>query len=596
MTANSISAAPLKLDGTFEFCVGSGDVDVTIANNGRGFVGTANFDNPRFPGRVFVNASTTVRWTSADGPLVLTVPTTVLVQIHVSSAGEDVQGASVNCDDSESPTILVDDFLVAPGVLAVGVAVQAGLGTTDASGFAFIPVWPSAASNVLACAVSQNVNGVNLRRTFEAAITGDVVHEVVMPDPPQLLTGSLTNGATGISGGIAIEASNSDGFAQGEVDSNGDFSFFVPGGTVDVRPRNGGRGFIGTGDFGNVLFPGRVFDLPSVPWTFADGPLQFLVPATILVPVHVTSGGVDVVGARVDCDDSASPTLFAADFTLHVATDTIASGVPVQAASGATNADGFAFIPMWPSNDSLECRVTQTVDGVSLRRTMIAPVTETTVELAMPEPPQLLTGTLRDLSGAVVTTPTSQITVEAENSDGFSQGPIAADGSFSFSVPAGTVNVRLRNGGRGFIGTGTFDNPAFPGRVFDLPAVSWTLDNGALAFTVPATILVPVHVTNGGDDVVGARVDCDDSASPTLIAADFTLHVATDTTIASGVPVQAASGSTNADGIALIPMWPSQDSLSCAVSQIVDGVNLRRSFSTAVQAQTVEVELNGGPS
>lgn len=195
--------------------------------------------------------------------------------------------------------------------------------------------------------------GLTAQLTGVATVAGTV--QLVLPDPPQLLTGTLkdTGGnpipSNGNGFNLMLTASNSSGRSLSNVDTSGNFSFYVPPGSVDVLLGSNSTGFFSRNDAPNAHVPGYIWNIsPTVPWSASDGPLDLTLPPVVPIAVHVTSGGGPVQGASV----SSSTTLTSAPFTLRAATGgapAITTTVDFYAGAATTDVHGDATLMVYPT-------------------------------------------------------------------------------------------------------------------------------------------------------------------------------------------------------------------------------------------------------
>jgi hypothetical protein len=288
----------------------------------------------------------------------------------------------------------------------------------------------------------------------------------------QLLTGTVvdTNGHALASNGhglnLMLTASNGAGSARSNVDLSGNISFYVPSGNLDLLLGDNGYGFFSRNDLPNPRLPGYVWTIsPTIPWTAADGPLALTLPATVPVVVHVTSGGQPVEGASVSSSDHLTST----SFTLRQATGgapAITTTADFMPGNASTDANGDATLYVYPTGgQTFTVFVSKGVQGVSLVASATGVATAAgTVNVQLPDPPQLLTGTLVDTDGHAVASNGHglNLMITASNTTGSANSNVDASGNLSFYVPSGTVDVLLGDNGYGFFSRN--DVPCLVGR------------------------------------------------------------------------------------------------------------------------------------
>ena len=560
--------------GDIAFCVPSGPIDFWLANFGYGFFNRNDLPNPRIPAYVW-NISPALEWTAADGQLDLTLPAVIPVTVHVTSGGLPVADASVSSDTmlTSMPFILRE---------ATGTVTTANFRLestrTDANGNAVFYVWPTDGQTFKVYA-STSIHGVSLTSTIEGVPTEEGFVTVELPAPPQLLTGTLkdTNGDPigGTSNGLSLmmRAQNADGAAETRVDANGNFSFYVPSGTVTVSLANHGYGFFNRNDLPNPRIPNYVWNIqPSVTWSAADGPLAFTLPAVFPVTVHVTSGGQPVANASVSSDTQ----LTTVPFTLH---DSVPDTTALfRLENTATDANGNAVLMVWPTNgQTFTVYATGNFNGVSLTTKVMGVATaEGTVNIALPDPPQLLTGTLKDTNGNPITGTANGLSLmmRAQNADGAADSRVDANGAFSFYVPAGDVEVWLANFGYGFFNRNDLPNPLLPSYVWNVsPSITWTSADGPLALTLPTVVPITVHVSTEGQPVPGARV----VSNTQLTTLPFTLHAASGTQTTAQFR-NSEGPTTDANGDAKLYVWATNgQTFTVEASATFSGVSIHGS-------------------
>ena len=454
---------------------------------------------------------------------------------------------------------------------------------------------------VMACAViavSTVAFGLAQIAPLQAASHGDQPIEVA--SLTQLLTGTIkTQSGLSLGVGIPIVASNSDGQSSTTTDANGNFSMWVPAGTVNVKPQCAG-GFLwrdaSGGDNTSIQLPGypcTYGDIDaSVPWDSTQGPLALKLPDVHRVRVHVSSGGVAVAGASVSSGSRLRSTTFelSAASGSRAAVNATIPYVPTYAGGGEkiTDVNGDAFINVWESSATFQLGASKVDHGVNLNvSTYGFSTTDSLVNLELPPPPVELTGTIKTQSGLSLGV---GIPIVASNSDGQSSTTTDANGNFSMWVPAGTVNVKPQCAG-GFLwrdasgGDNTsIQLPGYPCTYGDIDAsVPWDSTQGPLALKLPDVHRVRVHVSSGGVAVAGASV----SSGSRLRSTTFELSAASGSRAAVNatipyVPTYAGGGEkiTDVNGDVALNVWGTNgQTFSVSASGQFNGVTLNGSMS-----------------
>jgi hypothetical protein len=197
--------------------------------------------------------------------------------------------------------------------------------------------------------------------------------------PTQLLTGSALDGAGHAMAGLRLYASNTDGSNQTTVDADGNFSMYVPAGTVGVSFDKDQRSAVSP----DPMSPWYIGSPQSgaVAWTESEGPLALTFPTAHQLTVNVTSGGEPVEGASVTTNqggDNGYGAQLSSAFTLRAATDTTNAVVDQVGfnslnrwGSAATDANGDAFMWVWPTDDgTIQLDASATFQSASIHGTM----------------------------------------------------------------------------------------------------------------------------------------------------------------------------------------------------------------------------------
>ena len=175
----------------------------------------------------------------------------------------------------------------------------------------------------------------------------------------------------GCSGWCFVNAWNNDGSAEGQINSSGNFSFYVPAGTVNVVLGSNSYGFMLRDDHPNTpIQPRFVSPSPTITWTSTDGPLNFKLPNTVAVNVNVTSGGVPVAGADVRSESSltsSSNELLAANGSNPAVNATFT----FNPSSATTDANGDAVITVYETDaQTFTISASGSFNGVNLSGSM----------------------------------------------------------------------------------------------------------------------------------------------------------------------------------------------------------------------------------
>ena len=560
--ADGDNTANVTPSGDIAFCVPPGPIEVRLADPSNGFFSRNDQPNPRIPWLIESMSAPeqVLTWTAEDGSLDLTLPAVLPVVVHVTSGGAPLAGARV-----DSQTVLTSlPFTLRAATETVTTAdFRPGTAVTDADGNATLMVWPTD-GQTFSITASTIVHDVTLAKTVSGVATEAGTVEIALPDPPELLTGTFsdTNGDPIPSNGhyvnLILKAYNDNGKSQSNVDTAGNFSFYVPSGAVHVQLADPSNGFFSRSDLPNPHIPVQIESMETeVPWNPADGSLDLVLPAVIPITVHVVSGGQPVAGVSVGSFDSLTST----PFLLHpdsglMATAGFRPGAdPRNSNAPVTDANGNATLLVWPTDGqtfTVAARVT--VQGVALTGTLSeVPTEEGTVTVTLPDPPQLLTGTLKDEDGDPI--PSNghylNLMLRAFNADGVATSNVDTAGNFSFYVPAGEVSLWLREDSQGMFSRNDVPNPRIPGLIesFYGLTIPWTSADGPLALTLPSVVAITVHVTTNGEPVEGAVV----SSQNVLTSLPFTLCAAKG--IVTTADFRPWITKTDAQGYATLMVW-----------------------------------------
>ena len=560
----------VQTNGYFAFCVPDGTVDVSLAYPSTGFFNRNDQPNPNVPYYI-VNVSPSVSWTAADGELVLGLPNTKIMNVRVTENGAPAAGVTV-----ASYTRLTSESFVLHSASATSTTLsfEIGQATTNADGIASFVVYDTATPLTFTASITNQ--GVQQTATLENVDIDDADPTLVLPDPPQLLTGTLkdANGLSVPGNGngfsLSLWVANGNGYARSNVDTNGEFSFYVPGGTVDVSLAYPSTGFFNRNDQPNPEVPFYISNInPSVAWTSTDGDLALTLPATTPLQVSVTSGGAPVQGASVSSND----TLTSNTFTLHADSATTTT-LNYQLGSAQTDVNGTATFVAYPSASTFTLTASRVVEGVNQTASLTgAQVGTGVLQIVLPDPPQLLTGTLRDTNGNLIhgTGHSLGLSLWVQNDDGNARSNVDSNGEFSFYVPGGTVNVSLAYPSTGFFNRNDVPNPEIPYYVHNItPALAWTLNDGPLNIQVPAVVPVNIHIESGGTPVQNAFV----YSYQNLTSTAFEL-VAGDASTSTTAKFRPGEVKTDANGDAVLYIWPTAgETFDLSVSADVTGATL----------------------
>ena len=373
-------------DGNFSFNVPSGTVEVRLNCSSYLWRDSSSGDSTsvQLPGYpcTYGNVDAGVPWDSTQGLLALKLPDVRRVRVHVTSGGVAVAGASVSSGSRLRSTSF--ELSAASGARA---AVNATIPyvpiypdvakLTDANGDVFINVWESASTFQLVA--SKVDHGVNLTVTTYGFSTTDSLATLELPPPPVELTGTLkTQSGLSLGVGVGITAENGNGRSSTRTDVDGNFSMWVPSGTVEVRLDCSSTLWNdnSTGDSTSVQLPGYPCTYGNVdagvPWDSTQGLLALKLPDVQTILIHVTVEGVAVPGLRITSGSrlrSASFELSAASGTRAAVNATIPY-VPIRDAK-LTDANGDAAINVWATAGStFEVTATGTFNNVQLNGSM----------------------------------------------------------------------------------------------------------------------------------------------------------------------------------------------------------------------------------
>ena len=534
--ADGSNSTTVDDDGDFEMWVPAGQVDVTFSKDQR----EAWTPDPLIPWWVGNASASPVEWTESEGPLELQLPTAVPLTVKVVSGGEPVEGASVRTDEGGLGygTQNTQEFVLREATdstpelrstMQFNPINRWGQMTTDADGE--ITMWVFPTDGTIRVDASMTVNGVDLRSHVSGVDYDAGTATIVMPDPPQLLTGSVkdTSGRP-IPRAMNLVGSNADGSNSTTVDNDGNFSMWVPAGDVEISYDRNQRE-VWTPD---PMTPWWLRQAsPPVIWSSDQGPLELQLPTAVPLTVHVTSGGEPVTGATLTTATDGARLSTA--FTIREATDTTSEqDATIEFNSlnpnGSMNTDsnGNGTIWVFPTAQKIRVDASMTVNGVTLRASAAGLDFDAgTATIVMPDPPQLLTGSVKDTSGRPIP---RAMNLVASNADGSNSTTVDNDGNFSMWVPAGDVDVVFDRNQREVWSP----DPMTPWWFWEgsTTRVVWSSDEGPLELQLPTAVPLVVHVTSGGEPVADATITTDEGGRGygTQRSSEFVLREATDTT------------------------------------------------------------------
>ena len=514
--------------------VPAGQVDVTFSRDQR----EPWTPDPEIPWWVGNASASPVEWTESEGPLELQLPTAVPLTVEVVSGGEPVAGASVRTDEgglgygtqNTREFVLREATDTTPelrSTMQFNPINRWGQMTTDADGE--ITMWVFPTDGTIRVDASMTVNGVDLRSHVSGVDYDAGTATIVMPDPPQLLTGSVkdTSGRP-IPRAMNLVASSADGSNSTTVDNDGNFSMWVPAGDVEISYDRNQRE-IWTPD---PMTPWWLRQSgPPVVWSSDQGPLELQLPTAVPLTVHVTSGGEPVAGATLTTATDGAR--LSTEFTLREATGTtpaLDSTIEFNSLNpwGSMNTDSHGNGTIWvfPTDQKIRVDASVTVNGVTLRSSAAGLDFDAgTTTIVMPDPPQLLTGSVKDTSGRPIP---RAMNLVASNADGSNSTTVDNDGNFSMWVPAGDVDVVFDRNQRDVWSP----DPMTPWWFWEgsTSRVTWSSDEGPLELQLPTAVPLVVHVTSGGEPVADATIKTDEGGRGygTQRSSEFVLREATD--------------------------------------------------------------------